>query len=90
MSRYRKVVTAGVLAFSLISSHEAAPLTGTATSTAPVVIDVTGDSISYQGRLTDSGSLASGSYDFQFLLKDADGNSRSDHCAKNCDQSTKF
>jgi hypothetical protein len=71
MSRYRKVVTAGVLAFSLISSHEAAPLTGTATSTAPVVIDVTGDSISYQGRLTDSGSLASGSYDFQFVLKDA-------------------
>ena len=71
MSRYRKVVTAGVLAFSLMSSHGAAPLTGTSTSTAPVVIDVTGDSISYQGRLTDSGSLASGSYDFQFLLKDA-------------------
>ena len=71
MSRYRKVVTAGVLAFSLMSSHGAAPLTGTSTSTAPVVIDVTGDSISYQGRLTDSGSLASGSYDFQFVLKDA-------------------
>ena len=71
MSRYRKVVTAGVLALSLMSSHGAAPLTGTSTSTAPVVIDVTGDSISYQGRLTDSGSLASGSYDFQFLLKDA-------------------
>ena len=71
MSRYRKVVTAGVLAFSLMSSHGAAPLTGTSTSPAPVVIDVTGDSISYQGRLTDSGSLASGSYDFQFLLKDA-------------------
>ena len=71
MSRYRKVVTAGVLAFSLMSSHGAAPLTGASTSTAPVVIDVTGDSISYQGRLTDSGSLASGSYDFQFLLKDA-------------------
>jgi hypothetical protein len=70
-SRCRNVVATGVLAFSLMPSHGAAPLTGTATSTAPVVIDVTGDSISYQGRLTDSGSLASGSYDFQFVLKDA-------------------
>ncbi len=31
----------------------------------------TPDSISYQGRLSDGGSPASGSYDFQFTLKDA-------------------
>ncbi len=71
VSRYRKVVTTAFFAFSLMSSFGAAPSTGAPTSSAPVVVDVTGDSISYQGRLTDSGSLASGSYDFQFALKDA-------------------
>jgi len=37
----------------------------------------TPETISYQGRLSDGGSPASGSYDFQFTLKDAatDGNS---------------
>ena len=70
-SRCRNVVATGVLAFSLMPSHGAAPLTGTSTPASTAVIDAKADSISYQGRLTDSGSLASGSYDFQFLLKDA-------------------
>jgi hypothetical protein len=70
-SRCRNVVATGVLAFSLMPSHGAAPLTGTSTPASTAVIDAKAESISYQGRLTDSGSLASGSYDFQFLLKDA-------------------
>ena len=32
---------------------------------------VAADPISYQGRFSDNGSPANGSYDFQFLLKDA-------------------
>ena len=70
-SRCRNVVATGVLAFSLMPSHGAAPLTGTSTPASTAVIDAKAEFISYQGRLTDSGSLASGSYDFQFLLKDA-------------------
>jgi hypothetical protein len=70
-SRCRNVVATGILAFSLMPSHGAAPLTGTSTPASTAVIDAKAEFISYQGRLTDSGSLASGSYDFQFLLKDA-------------------
>lgn len=52
------------------------PTTGTSGSANTIVAAstpgaATPDSISYQGRLSDGGSPASGSYDFQFTLKDA-------------------
>lgn len=44
---------------------------GTVTPSTEVVTEAPEELISYQGRLSDSGSPASGSYDFQFLLKNA-------------------
>jgi len=70
-SRCRIAVIIGVLALSLLPAQGAAPLTRTSSPKSTAVIEATAESIFYQGRLTDSGSLASGSYDFQFLLKDA-------------------
>jgi N-acetylneuraminic acid mutarotase len=70
-SRCRIAATIGVLALSLLPAQGAVPLTGASSPKSTVVIDATAESIFYQGRLTDSGSLASGTYDFQFLLKDA-------------------
>jgi len=71
VSLSRIVLTIWVLALYLPVAQGAAPQTGDSTPKPTVVIDATAESIFYQGRLTDSGSLASGDYDFQFLLKDA-------------------
>ena len=40
-------------------------------STATATVEADGGVVSYQGRLTDGGFPTSGSFDFQFLLKDA-------------------
>lgn len=45
--------------------------TSTVTSTATTNAEADGGVVSYQGRLTDAGVPASGSFDFRFLLKDA-------------------
>jgi N-acetylneuraminic acid mutarotase len=71
VSLSRIAVTIGVLALSLPPAQGVAPQTGASSPQSTIVIDATAESIFYQGRLTDSGSLASGNYDFQFLHKEA-------------------
>ena len=46
-----------------------AAVTGSQANT--TVVEAPAEPVSYQGRLSDGGSPANGSYDFQFLLKDA-------------------
>jgi hypothetical protein len=57
--------------FLVASTSLQAALTSTAVVSGSTTAVVAADPISYQGRLSDSGSPASGSYDFQFTLKDA-------------------
>ena len=57
--------------FLVTSTSLQAALTSTAVVSGSTTAVVAADPISYQGRLSDNGSPASGSYDFQFLLKDA-------------------
>ena len=57
--------------FLVASTSLQAALTSTAVVSGSTTVVVAADPISYQGRLSDSGSPASGSYDFQFTLKDA-------------------
>jgi Galactose oxidase, central domain len=57
--------------FLVASTSLQAALTSTAVVSGSTTTVVAADPISYQGRLSDSGSPASGSYDFQFTLKDA-------------------
>ena len=72
VSLSRIAVTIWVLALYFPAAQGgASPQAGDSTPKPTVVIDATAESIFYQGRLTDSGSFASGNYDFQFLLKDA-------------------
>ena len=56
--------------FLVASTSLQAALTSTAVVSGSTTVVVAADPISYQGRLSDSGSPASGSYDFQFTLKD--------------------
>ena len=57
--------------FLVASTSLQAALTSTAVVSGSTTVVVAADPISYQGRLSDNGSPASGSYDFQFTLKDA-------------------
>lgn len=57
--------------FLVASTSLQAAQTSTAVVSGSTTVVVAADPISYQGRLSDSGSPASGSYDFQFTLKDA-------------------
>ena len=59
------------VAFLVASTSLQAAQTSTAVVSGSTTVVVASNPISYQGRLSDSGSPASGSYDFQFLLKDA-------------------
>ena len=54
--------------FLVASTSLQAALTSTAVVSGSTTVVVAADPISYQGRLSDSGSPASGSYDFQFTL----------------------
>jgi len=57
--------------FLVASTSLQAAQTSTAVVSGSTTVVVAADPISYQGRLSDNGSPASGSYDFQFTLKDA-------------------
>ena len=57
--------------FLVASTSLQAAQTSTAVVSGSTTVVVAADPISYQGRLSDSGSPASGSYDFQFTLRDA-------------------
>ena len=57
--------------FLVASTSLQAALTSTAIVSGSTTAVVAADPISYQGRLSDNGSPASGSYDFQFTLRDA-------------------
>jgi hypothetical protein len=57
--------------FLVASTSLQAALVSTAVVSGSTTAVVAADPISYQGRLSDSGAPANGSYDFQFLLKDA-------------------
>lgn len=54
----RALLTSGVIVFALMANR---PLQGAPISTA----------FTYQGRLTDQGQPANGTYDFRFVIRDA-------------------
>ena len=73
MGKIQTILIALDLAVGLLvaSTSLQAALTSTAVVSGSTTTVVAADPISYQGRLSDNGSPASGSYDFQFTLKDA-------------------
>jgi len=68
--RFTRAFLPWISAVALFASHSGlhAQVNGTQ-ATAPV--EAAAEPVSYQGRLSDGGSPANGSFDFQFLLKDA-------------------